>query len=103
MSPKLIAALTVPIALCATLPAYSSSEDAWEEFRTAVKTECEKLVEMPDDATLETEVNPFGSEKFGAALMTVTLADDSADRMICIYDKQDKTAELTAPFAAGPH
>ena len=46
-------------------------------------------------------MNPFGSESYGAALVTVTLKDSSADRMICVYDKQAKTAELTAPFEAG--
>lgn len=76
-------------------------EDAWAEFRTAVEAECGKLVEAPADATTAIEVNPFGSESYGAALVTVTLKDGSADRMICVYDKQAKTAELTAPFEAG--
>lgn len=97
----LVPALALPLALGATLPAFSSSEDAWEEFRTAVETECGKLVEAPEGSTTEIEVNPFGSERFGAALVTVTLADATADRTICIYDKQAKTAEMTAPFEAG--
>lgn len=102
MSRTIIATLmAAPLAFAAALPALSSSEDAWAEFRSAVEAECGKLVEAPADATTEIEVNPFGSETYGAALVTVTLKDGSADRMICVYDKQAKTAELTAPFEAG--
>ena len=97
----LVPAAALPFAVIAALPAFSSSEDAWAEFRTAVETECGKLIEAPEGATTEIEVNPFGSERFGAAIVTVTLADETADRMVCIYDKQAKTAELTAPFEAG--
>ena len=97
----LVPAVALPFAVIAALPAFSSSEDAWAEFRTAVETECGKLVEAPEGTTTEIEVNPLGSERFGAAIVTVTLADETADRMVCIYDKQAKTAELTAPFEAG--
>ena len=100
-TPIITALIAVPLAVAAALPALSSSEDAWAEFRTAVETECGKLVEAPADATTAIEVNPFGSETYGAALVTVTLKDGSADRMICVYDKQAKTTELTAPFEAG--
>ena len=100
-TPIVTALIAVPLAVAAALPALSSSEDAWAEFRTAVEAECGKLVEAPADATTAIEVNPFGSESYGAALVTVTLKDGSADRMICVYDKQAKTAELTAPFEAG--
>ena len=44
------------------------------------------------------EVNPFGSERYGAALVTATLAGGVTSRMICIYDKATKAVELTAPF-----
>ena len=99
--PVFAALIAAPLAFAAALPALSSSEDAWTAFRSAVETECGKLVEAPADATTAIDVNPFGSETYGAALVTVTLKDGSADRMICIYDKQAKTAELTAPFEAG--
>lgn len=97
----LVPAMALPLAIAAALPALSSSDEAWEEFRVAVETECGKLVEAPEAAKTEIEVNPFGSETYGAALVTVTLADETTERMICIYDKQAKTAELTAPFDAG--
>ena len=86
------------LAIGAAVPALSSSGDAWTEFRSAVETECAALVEAPEGASTEIEVNPFGSEKYGVALVTVTLEDGTADRMVCIYDKQAETAELTAPF-----
>ena len=100
-TPIITALIAVPLAVAAALPALSSSEDVWAEFRTAVEAECGKLVEAPADSTTAIEVNPFGSESYGAALVTVTLKDGSADRMVCVYDKQAKTAELTAPFEAG--
>lgn len=100
-SPILAALFAAPLAIVAAGPALSSSEEAWAEFRASVEAECGKLVEAPPDASTEIEVNPFGSESYGAALVTVTLADGSADRMICVYDKQARTAELTAPFEAG--
>ena len=95
------ALITAAVALAAALPALSSSEDAWAEFRASVQAECGQLVAAPADASTRIEVNPFGSETYGAALVTVTLADGRAERMICVYDKQAKTAELTAPFEAG--
>lgn len=97
----LFPAVVLPLAVLAALPALSSSEDAWAQFRSDVEAECAKLVDAPEGAATEIEVNPFGSEGFGAALVTVTLDDATADRMICIYDKQTKAAEMTAPFAAG--
>lgn len=82
-----------------TLPgvSFASSDEAWEEFRAEVETACTALV--PDEGG-ETviEVNPFGSESYGAALLITTLPDGAADRYVCIYDKEAKTAEITAPF-----
>ena len=83
-------------------PALASSEDAWAAFRADVRTACEALADVPEGATASYAVNPFGSESYGAALVTVTLRDGSADRMVCIYDKQAKTAEMTAPFREMP-
>ena len=82
-----------------TLPGVTlaSSDEAWEEFRAEVETACTALV--PDEGG-ETviEVNPFGSESYGAALLITTFPDGAADRYVCIYDKEAKTAEATAPF-----
>ena len=76
--------------------AIASSDDAWAEFRADVETACLGIVEEPGEIVIE--VNPFGSERYGAALVTATLAGGGASRMICIYDKATKAVELTAPF-----
>jgi hypothetical protein len=85
--------------LMALLPgvAWGASEEAWEEFRAAVDQSCRALVEAPAQASVAVEVSPFGSESYGAALVTVGYAERK-DRMICIYDKATAKAELTAPF-----
>lgn len=83
------------LALTAT-PALASSDAAWEEFRAEVEKACTALA--PTEGETAIEINPFGSESYGAALLITTLPDGGADRYVCIYDKQAKTAELTAPF-----
>jgi hypothetical protein len=85
----------IPVLLLAALPAAADSPDAWEDFRQTVATTCAALVQDPGTVTVE--VNPFGSESYGAAIVTVTAAYGT-DRMICIYDKQTGSAELTAAF-----
>lgn len=77
---------------------HASSDDAWEAFRENVETTCRALVEAPETAQITIEVNPFGSETYGAALVTVDYGDAGQDRQICIFNKQAETAELTAPF-----
>lgn len=86
------------IALAAALPAaaLASSDEAWQEFRAEVETACSALA--PHDGETVIEVNPFGSESYGAAMLITSMPDGSADRYVCIYDKQAKTAEITAPF-----
>ncbi|MFD1882812.1 hypothetical protein [Paracoccus pacificus] len=78
-------------------PALASSDDAWAAFQAEVDQACRDLVQDPGDIAIE--VNPFGSENFGAAIVTLTPQEGDPDRMICIYDKKEKKAELTAPFA----
>ncbi|WP_306751407.1 hypothetical protein [Paracoccus actinidiae] len=77
--------------------AMASSEDAWEEFRDKVETECLALVDVPESTSVSVEVNPFGSETYGAALVTAAYAGGT-ERMICIFHKQTGLAEITAPF-----
>lgn len=108
----MLRSIFAPSALCAlsavaatagfAAPALASSEDAWAALRADVRTACEALADVPEGATASYAVNPFGSESYGAALVTVTLRDGSADRMVCVYDKQAKTAEMTAPFGEMP-
>lgn len=98
-----VAVLAAPLLgpLLAT-PALASSDDAWATFRTDVQAACAQITDVPEGASASYAVNPFGSESYGAALVTVTLKDGTADRMVCIYDKQNKTAEMTAPFGDMP-
>jgi hypothetical protein len=76
-------------------PALASSGDAWDRFRADVGAACLALVQGPGTATVE--VNPFGSVSYGVAVVTLS-SPAGTDRMICVYDKADKTAELSAPF-----
>ncbi|WEF22911.1 hypothetical protein [Paracoccus sp. S3-43] len=78
--------------------ASASSEDAWRDFRADVETACLALTDAPDTPSVTVEVNPFGSESYGAAVLTVT-QDTGTDRMICIFNKQTRATEITAPFA----
>ncbi len=76
-------------------PALASSGDAWDRFRADVGAACLALVQGPGTATVE--VNPFGSVSYGVAVVTLS-STVGTDRMICVYDKAGKTAELSAPF-----
>ena len=92
--PILLIALAASPALA--LPALASSDEAWTQFRADVEKACTALA--PTEGETAIEINPFGSENYGAALLITTLADGGADRYVCIYDKKAGTAELTAPF-----
>jgi len=76
-------------------PALASTGDAWDQFRAEVGAACLALVQGPGTATVE--VNPFGSDSYGVAVVTLS-SGAGTDRMICVYDKASKTAELSAPF-----
>lgn len=90
-----LAASLLALALPGT--AMASSDEAWEEFRAEVEAACTALIADEGGETV-IEVNPFGSESYGAALLITTFPDGGADRYVCIYDKQAKSAEMTAPF-----
>ena len=95
--PKVLSASALLLALAA--PALGSSDDAWAEFRAQVEEACRaQLAEVSGEASIV--VNPFGSESYGAAVVSVASGSGS-DRMICIYSKATGTAELTAPFETG--
>lgn len=86
------------LALLAT-PALADSEAAWDAFRAEVEAACRALVEGPGEVAVE--VNPFGSEHYGVALVTLASAAGT-DRMACVLDKATGAAELTAPFLPAP-
>lgn len=94
----LILGLAAPAVLLAGA-AKASDDAAWAEFRSKVEEACRaQLGEVEGEAQIL--VNPFGSESYGAAVVSVA-STSGTDRMICIFDKASGIAELTAPFAAG--
>jgi hypothetical protein len=76
-------------------PALADSPDAWAAFRAEVEAACRALVADPGEVSVE--VSPFGSESYGAALVTLA-APEGTDRMVCVLDKATRRAELAAPF-----
>lgn len=86
-------------AILIVLPAIvlASGEEAWKNFRASVEDACMAAIDAPETASVTVEVNPFGSESYGAALVTVG-DQHGKDRMICIFDKRSKAVEITAPF-----
>jgi hypothetical protein len=77
-------------------PALATTEAEWAAFRAEVEAACRGWLEEPGEIVVE--VNPFGSESYGAALVTVTSEGMGTDRMICIFDKATGAVEITAPF-----
>ena len=77
----------------------ASSDDAWQAFRVEVATACLALPDAPKGAAVE--VSPFGSESYGAALITWVEAG-VVQRQMCIFRKSDHKAELAAPFQVAP-
>ena len=89
--------LLVSCQIFASAPAFASSDDAWAEFHQEVEDTCRALVQGEVD-TVDVNVVPFGSESYGAAVVTVT-ASWGTERSVCIFDKASRKAELTGPLA----
>lgn len=77
--------------------AHASSEDSWKAFRADLADACREKV--PEGFTVEhMRVDPFGSESYGVAVVQGTSKpDDEAQTLVCVYDKRDKTAEMSGP------
>ncbi|MGP9805338.1 hypothetical protein [Paracoccus sp. NSM] len=82
------------------LPAHASTEAAWDEMRDRLAQGCEALLPAAAEAVIE--VNPFGSETYGVAVVTLTDPQGATERMACIMDKASGEIELTAPFDETP-
>ncbi|MBW7055689.1 hypothetical protein KY389_03140 [Paracoccus bogoriensis] len=82
------------------LPALASSPSAWDEMRDRLAAGCEAL--LPEGAEAGIEVNPFGSESYALALVTLTDPHGATERMACIMDKATGAIELTARFDETP-
>ena len=99
---KIVTAAFICAAGLVPATGHASSDEAWEEFRKQVRESCAELAGTPEGAELAIEVNPFGSESYGLAQVTLTYAENQQDRMICVMDKVTGKAELSGPFAALP-
>lgn len=87
------------LSLLAAIPAAASSDGAWQQMRADIRAKCLAQHKKAGSAgKTAIEVNPFGSERFGAAILTTRLKAGGTERTVCIYDKAVRTAELTAPF-----
>lgn len=77
--------------------AHASSEDSWKAFRADLADACREKV--PEGFTVEhMRVDPFGSESYGVAVVQgSSKPDDEAQTLVCVYDKRDKTAEMSGP------
>ena len=95
---RIVSACPILVAMLATLGApetvFAASDTAWEEFRKDVAAKCLAAGEgLFEEAVAD--VDPFGSEHYGLALLHGKARGAEAEiRVICVYDKQAKTAEI---------
>ncbi|ATN33332.1 hypothetical protein ACO34A_05880 [Rhizobium sp. ACO-34A] len=93
--------LTASLAFFAlAAPALASSDGAWEEFAADVKKKCLDAAEpMIEKAAIA--VDPFGSERFGLAVLSgKAKGGDATVSHICVYDKQAQTVEIGSELTA---
>ncbi|MBP1807481.1 hypothetical protein [Rubellimicrobium aerolatum] len=79
--------------LSATL---ADGEAVWTTSCEEVRAAWLAALDRPGEARVE--VNPFGSNRPGVALLAVT-QPAGTDRLACVHDKATGRAEFTAPFA----
>jgi hypothetical protein len=81
-----------------TGPAFATGDAEWDAFQAEVAAACLALPDVPENAAIE--VSPFGSESYGAALVT-SISFGVVEQQVCIFDKADRHAELATPFMPG--
>ena len=79
-------------------PAFATGEAEWDLFRAEVAAACLALPDAPQNAAVT--VSPFGSESYGAALVT-SITAGVLEQQVCIFDKTTRAAELASPFIPG--
>lgn len=89
--------LALIIGLLAT-PASATGAAEWDAFRAEVAAACLALALAPQNAAVV--VSPFGSETYGAALIS-SITAGVLEQQVCIFDKATRRAELASPFAPG--
>lgn len=86
--------------LLAASPALASSDEAWAEFASEVETRCLEAA-APTLENAKAVVDPFGSERFGLAILTgKAKGADATVSHICVMDKQTLTVELGSELTA---
>ena len=86
------------IILCAAGSAYGASGDAWEEFRAEVKAGC-LAAAAPLLSNTTVEVDPFGSESYGFAIVTGETPAGTTASAICVMNKQSRAFEIGGELA----
>jgi hypothetical protein len=77
-----------------TWPAAAATPDAWEAFREEVEAACLEAAK-PLFETAVADVDPFGSETYGLALVRGKAKGADAEiRAICVFDKTSKKVEI---------
>lgn len=89
--------LTLCFLIIAT-PAFATSGAEWDLFQAEVAATCLALPDAPQNAAVT--VSPFGSESYGAALVT-SITAGVLQQQVCIFDKTTRAAELASPFMPG--
>ncbi|MBW8282781.1 MAG: hypothetical protein K0M55_04205 [Rhizobium sp.] len=86
--------------LAAAVPAFASSDDAWQEFAGEVGKKClEAAAPMLEGARVA--VDPFGSERFGLAVLSgKAKGADVTVSYVCVMDKQTGVVELGSELSA---
>ncbi len=90
--------LALPLAVMTILAiaplAHASSSDAWAALAADVKAKCAAAAK-PSLKSAKVAVDPFGSERFGLAIVTGPLkARKGKASFICVYDKRTKAVEI---------
>lgn len=92
--------LVFTLAFAASTAVYASSDTAWEDFARDVSQKCLKAAE----GSLEKPsivLDPFGTESSGVAILNGKAAGaDATVSYFCVYNKQDKTAQIGSELPA---
>lgn len=79
--------------------AVASSPDAWAAFAEDVKARClREARKNPEIGNPTIAVDPYGSETYGAAIITSRKPGRPPARFVCIYEKRTKKVELVGGF-----
>lgn len=83
----------ISLAVLTSAPAFAASGDAWAEFAAKVEQSCVTATSgMLTDA--KAVVDPFGSESYGLAIVTGSVADGKQAAIICVFDKQSEAVQV---------